>query len=357
MFDLSAILVGLLCALSVAHAQSTPTSSAPPTIHTVNVGRGDFRFDPNTTLAEPGDIITFNFFPTNHSVVRAAYGLPCIPIENSEPDVEGFASPNFLTQSLSDPPQWNLTVNDTEPIFYYCTAIGSCTPQGMVGVINPNASVSLQDQYDEALKAPYMLVPGQPFPDEGSETRPQLTANPSLLTATPTGVATATATTTATAAATHSGGSKLSGGAIAGIVVAAVAFIGLLAAVFWLLGHRRGQSSTTAGQSMVGGSNRERTAAWAAESSTGTWGGSSEAGATRAWAEKGPDESAHRHGPSTGNVYPASTPMTPPQQSNPSMGATYFPNASSPQPTAELGNNEITELEAPHMLQQDSGRK
>ena len=35
------------------------------------------------------------------------------------------------------PPTWNLTINDTEPIFLYCAAPGSCINYQMVGVINP----------------------------------------------------------------------------------------------------------------------------------------------------------------------------------------------------------------------------
>jgi plastocyanin len=53
-------------------------------LHRVNVGNNGFRFDPNTTFANPGGVVTFVFYPTNHSVNRApesteAYGNPCVP--------------------------------------------------------------------------------------------------------------------------------------------------------------------------------------------------------------------------------------------------------------------------------------
>jgi hypothetical protein len=34
-------------------------------------------------------------------------------------------------------PTWDLLINDTEPIFYYCPARDSCDKSQMVGAINP----------------------------------------------------------------------------------------------------------------------------------------------------------------------------------------------------------------------------
>jgi hypothetical protein len=34
-------------------------------------------------------------------------------------------------------PRWSIKINDTEPIFYYCGADGSCYKNQMIGVINP----------------------------------------------------------------------------------------------------------------------------------------------------------------------------------------------------------------------------
>ena len=39
--------------------------------HVVTVGKADHAFRPDTVLAEIGDTIEFQFFPVNHSVVRA----------------------------------------------------------------------------------------------------------------------------------------------------------------------------------------------------------------------------------------------------------------------------------------------
>jgi len=37
-------------------------------------------------------------------------------------------------------PTYNITINDTQPLFYYCSAPGSCIENGMVGAINPVSS-------------------------------------------------------------------------------------------------------------------------------------------------------------------------------------------------------------------------
>jgi hypothetical protein len=72
-------------------------------------------------------------------VARAEYKYPCIPYELVNPSHKpGFWSGFFpLDTILNNPPSYTIRVNDTEPIFYYCTAPGSCIGYGMVGVINP----------------------------------------------------------------------------------------------------------------------------------------------------------------------------------------------------------------------------
>jgi len=45
---------------------------------------------------------------------------------------------DFLVHTkVLQPPQFSIIVNDTEPIFFYCSAPGACIQDGMVGVINP----------------------------------------------------------------------------------------------------------------------------------------------------------------------------------------------------------------------------
>jgi hypothetical protein len=164
-----------------------------------------------------------------------------VPYELNNPGKAGFSSGNVLTQNTNaanvsiylyvlqtseadcseQAKTWNLTINDTQPIFFYCNALDSCHPNGMVGVINPNSSVSLENQHQAAIAAPYQLAPGQPFPAEGSGTP---TAEPSP---------------SAGSSNRGSNGSHLSSGAIAGIVIGGVVVLLLAAALFYFVGRSK----------------------------------------------------------------------------------------------------------------------
>jgi hypothetical protein len=89
--------------------------------------QGAHTFKPDVTLANVGDVIEFDFFPTNHSVIRAEYLFPCVPYEMTGRSKKGFYS-GFLPVDaiLDDPPKYSITVNDSYPIFFYCGAPGSC---------------------------------------------------------------------------------------------------------------------------------------------------------------------------------------------------------------------------------------
>jgi plastocyanin len=105
---------------TLASAQSssstaTPTTSSAstsatstPKVHTVEVGPGgQFGYVPNNLTADVGDIVSFLFYPTNHSVVRGEYFSncgsancnPCVPREMYGLQ-NGFHSDNILTQSV-----------------------------------------------------------------------------------------------------------------------------------------------------------------------------------------------------------------------------------------------------------------
>ncbi|KAJ6113382.1 hypothetical protein N7523_006699 [Penicillium sp. IBT 18751x] len=253
--------LSILCTpTSAAPANSTLATTTTTTwtmtatgtaTHTIQVGpkTSPHQYVPHSITANVGDIIIFEFYPTNHSVVKADFDAPCVPASgpvfwsgmfNSFNEEDG--------QLVGPPPTWTLVVNDTKPTFFYCTAIGSCLENGMVGVINPNATRTFEEQYKRALEYPYMLVPGQSMPAEGSEGGASST----------TSTTTSTSVTTSTAAA--SGGSHgLSTGALAGIVIASVAFVAILVALFFVLGRQRVYSQWISSQD----GRTERTARWA----------------------------------------------------------------------------------------------
>jgi plastocyanin len=234
---------------------TTPTAQGEITIHTITVGKISNDYDPQSVLAVPGDIVTFEFWSGNHSAIRAAYGYPCIPYEDviEQPGFfSGFHSPNS-----GQPGTWNITINTTSPVFFYCGAPGSCIGHGMVGVINPNASTSLNTQIELSRQADYMLLPGQAVPEDAMQSMSSLAATATTATVTVTatnsvftsGSSQYSYATTSSAAApsstaqddppvtSHSSG--LSPGAIAGISVGAVAVAAIAAALFFFLGRTK----------------------------------------------------------------------------------------------------------------------
>lgn len=206
-----------------------PTSSAtipsicgPSRTHTVSVGNRGSNFDPNVTFANPGDVVVFEFFPINHSVIRTdfvgnnAQQNPCVPYELLHPgSTSQFSSGNKLVESDpnpngSDATTWNLTIEDRQPVWFYCDAPGSCHPNGMVGVINPNSSNTVQRQFSAALTAPYQLSPGQSWPPG----------------------------TQFGSSGIKGSNSKLAPGAIAGIVIGGLFFV-VIAALSYFVGRSR----------------------------------------------------------------------------------------------------------------------
>lgn len=210
-----------------------------------NEAQGGHTFVPDVTLAKIGDSIKFEFYPTNHSVVRAEYGFPCIPYEYTGVDKIGFYS-GFrpVDAILDDPPAFYVKINDTNPIFFYCGAPGSCIDWQMVGVVNPNATTSLQNQKQLAKDSSFMLTPGQPWPAE-SEDPFTTTAAPTAAPSSTTAPAAGASTDAGTASSTHH--SSLSAGAIAGIAIGGAA-VALAAAVLLYICGRQSRRQTPISQ-------------------------------------------------------------------------------------------------------------
>lgn len=77
---------------------TTPTSSQDEiTVHYIDVSNRTHYFTPNSINARPGDIVSFKFWPGNHSVIRSEYGYPCVPYE----DFEGNEGAGFYSGVMS----------------------------------------------------------------------------------------------------------------------------------------------------------------------------------------------------------------------------------------------------------------
>ncbi|KFY09873.1 hypothetical protein V491_07933 [Pseudogymnoascus sp. VKM F-3775] len=223
--------IGVAVVMSVSTASG---SIAPIATHTVAVGAAGLMYTPNTILANVKDVVEFRFYPQNHSVARAEYKHPCIPYEyngvNKVGFWSGFQPVNVVLQDVRlpksmvlvrtnslQPPQFSIVVNDTEPIFFYCSSPGACIQEEMVGVINPNSTQTLDVQLAYAENSTLMFSPGEGYPSETTApaTSPSSSSAPS-----------------------HS----LSSGAIAGIVIGGIALILLI--VILCLKWRRKKKGT-----------------------------------------------------------------------------------------------------------------
>lgn len=205
-------------------ASSTPTSSSEPKVHLIKAGAGGFKFTPQEIHnVSVGDIVSWEFYPPDHSVARAEYNSACVPYEYTGKDKVGFWSETQWVKDTSQITYFNITINSTEPIFFYCAAPKSCTDKHMVGAINPNSTQTLASQVHAAAVADFQVAPGETIPAEASST---LSSAP-----------------TSTGAPAESGGDdgnhSLSTGAIAGIVVGGVAFLAICAALFFFVGRSK----------------------------------------------------------------------------------------------------------------------
>ncbi|EON61249.1 hypothetical protein W97_00462 [Coniosporium apollinis CBS 100218] len=129
---------------------------------TIAVGRGDgHTFSPDNVKVNPGDVVKFEFFPAKHAVARAEYVFPCVPYESTGAGKTGFFSGFFNSKEESNNPEsWSITVNDTNPIYFYDSAPRLCLEHTMVGVINPEDDGSIYRQKDAARNTKEYRSPG-----------------------------------------------------------------------------------------------------------------------------------------------------------------------------------------------------
>ncbi|KNG48729.1 extracellular serine-rich protein [Stemphylium lycopersici] len=205
-------------------ASSTPTASNEPKVHLIKAGAGGFKFTPQEIHnVSVGDIVSWEFYPPDHSVARAEYGSACVPYEYTGIDKVGFWSETQWVNDTSQITYFNITINSTEPIFFYCAAPESCTGKLMVGAINPNSTQTLASQVHAAAVADFQVAPGEPIPAEASST----------LSSAPTSIG------PPGGSGGDDGDHSLSTGAIAGIVVGGVAFLAICAALFFFVGRSK----------------------------------------------------------------------------------------------------------------------
>ncbi|KAL9613004.1 MAG: hypothetical protein Q9167_002437 [Letrouitia subvulpina] len=153
-------------AASAPASAGSATPSGMVKVHVVKVSnkKGDLKFEPNSMDVNPGEAVQFHFYPKNHSVVQSTFDQPCVPISNIMPQTKGIFS-GFMPVKPTDAmmPSFTIVINDTKPIWYYCSQGDHCQDE-MVGVINPpknNQSRTIDSFTSLAKDAPANLSPGE----------------------------------------------------------------------------------------------------------------------------------------------------------------------------------------------------
>ncbi|KAK6402295.1 hypothetical protein LTR95_019090, partial [Oleoguttula sp. CCFEE 5521] len=222
------------------------------TVHQVTVGNLSHAFSPNSINAQPGDIISFSFWPGDHSVIRAAFGYPCVPFEYLFPGHPGFYS-GIITENTTteQQPTWNLTINDTGPVFFYCGAPGSCIGHAMLGEVNAVEESPLVAQMRLAKDAVSVILPGANLSDavlHSLQLDPQTSKTSARATPTlgrPAASITRGFGQAETIMSTSHASSNSSGGVIAGSCIGGFAIVGIAAGLLYLF-HRRRASRISA---------------------------------------------------------------------------------------------------------------
>jgi len=127
--------------------EPTPNSLSG-TVHTVVVGgaNGELTFSPNQVNAEPLDIISFEFHQKNHTATQSSFADPCRILTNASTNAVIGLDSGFqpVGANATTFPTWNVTVNDTTPLWFYCkqhSADGSShCGAGMVFAVNAVAN-------------------------------------------------------------------------------------------------------------------------------------------------------------------------------------------------------------------------
>ncbi|MCJ1361962.1 hypothetical protein MMC16_001063 [Acarospora aff. strigata] len=233
--------------VSAAASESSPAAGMV-SVQVVKVSNknGSLTFAPNDIKATPGSMVQFHFYPKNHSVVQSTFDQPCQPINNIMPNVTGMFS-GFMpvAAGASEMPVYTIMVNDTKPIWFYCSQGQHCQA-GMVGVINaPAANESRTVTSFQALakQASVNLSPGDQAANDVASSVSSATssisiasqsagaASPSNVNVSPSTNGNSTATTSSTPLQVTV--SAASGGILGGLqqTLRGVGFAGLVAAV------------------------------------------------------------------------------------------------------------------------------
>ncbi|KAF2194521.1 hypothetical protein K469DRAFT_725840 [Zopfia rhizophila CBS 207.26] len=127
-------------------ASGAPAPGGMVNTHVIQVGgpNGSLAFYPSNVIAEPGDLVQFQFMPKNHSVVQSTFDQPCVPIQDvmrnkTDAFFSGFMPNNRSAADTTNILTYTIRVMNKQPIWFYCSQGKHCQ-EGMVGAINAATS-------------------------------------------------------------------------------------------------------------------------------------------------------------------------------------------------------------------------
>ncbi|KAG8415358.1 hypothetical protein J3459_011428 [Metarhizium acridum] len=135
----------LFTAVKVAAFSALAAQASAKTIR-IDVGKDGLAFSPDSVTAAKGDILEYHFYK-QHSVAMGDFANGCTPAAQG-----GFFSGVMKTSGNGENKEvFQVTVNGTDPMAFYCTVASHCQ-NGMVGVVNPSSTDSL-DEYKSTAKS------------------------------------------------------------------------------------------------------------------------------------------------------------------------------------------------------------
>ncbi|KAK2614679.1 hypothetical protein N8I77_001485 [Diaporthe amygdali] len=117
-------------------------------------------FTPNEVQANPGDVLQFQFFLTNHTVTQSAGpSNPCSPLQDTVPGAihSGFI-PGAMLNNSDTVGAFDVMVQNKDPMYIYC-AQGPHCQLGQVMVVNGKPGDL--NAYKTAAKAAAGNTPGK----------------------------------------------------------------------------------------------------------------------------------------------------------------------------------------------------
>jgi len=98
---------------------------------------GTLAFSPSSVQANINDNIIFTFMAKNHSATQSTFATPCAPMAGGVDS--GF---QFIPANSTSFPQWNITINNSTPTWFFCAQTNPVVhcQMGMVFAVNPTAN-------------------------------------------------------------------------------------------------------------------------------------------------------------------------------------------------------------------------